>query len=73
MALQYVKGESFSKVIQKDQLKNYLGLPKFYESRLFASAPPSGVMIGLAYNAYGGSIMYIETAVTNLVKNIVVE
>ena len=30
-------------------------------------------MIGLAYNAYGGSIMYIETAVTNLIKNKIVE
>jgi hypothetical protein len=30
-------------------------------------------MIGLAYNAYGGSIMYIETAATNLVKNVKVE
>lgn len=68
MALQYVKGETFNKVIQKDGLKDYLGLPKFYESRLFEGIPPRGVMIGLAYNAYGGSIMYIETTATNLVK-----
>ena len=50
-----------------------MGLPKFYESRLFPGIPPAGVMIGLAYNAYGGSIMYIETAVTNLIKNKIVE
>ena len=25
-------------------------------------------MIGLAYNAFGGSIMYIESSVTNLTK-----
>jgi ATP-dependent Lon protease len=50
-----------------------LGLPKFFDSRLFPGIPPCGVMIGLAYNAYGGSIMYIETAVTNLVKNKTVE
>jgi ATP-dependent Lon protease len=54
-------------------LKDYLGLPKFFDSRLFPGIPPCGVMIGLAYNAYGGSIMYIETAVTNLVKNKTVE
>ena len=47
-------------------MKKYLGLPKFKESRLFESAPPSGVMIGLAYNAYGGSIMYIEASSTSL-------
>jgi ATP-dependent Lon protease len=45
-----------------------LGLPKFHQNRLFDSKPPKGVMIGLAYNAYGGSIMYIEAAATNLVK-----
>jgi len=27
---------------------------------LFPGIPPEGVMIGLAYNNYGGSIMYIE-------------
>ena len=59
MALQYVKGDQFSKIIQKEQLKDYLGLPRFHDSRLFQGKPPKGVMIGLAYNAYGGSIMYI--------------
>ena len=43
-------------------------MPKFYDSRLFPGIPPKGVMIGLAYNAYGGSIMYIESSVTNLAK-----
>jgi ATP-dependent Lon protease len=28
--------------------------------RLFEKIPPKGVIVGLAYNAYGGSIMYIE-------------
>ncbi len=73
MALQYVKGEDFSRIIKKEQLKDYLGLPKFYESRLFEGIPPRGVMIGLAYNAYGGSIMYIETSATNFVKTVKVE
>jgi ATP-dependent Lon protease len=62
MALQYVKKISFEKVIKAENLKNYLGLPTFYDARLFANAPPSGVMVGLAYNDYGGSIMYIECA-----------
>jgi ATP-dependent Lon protease len=46
-------------VIKKEELRKYLGLPKFHEARLFEKIPPSGVMIGLAYNSYGGSIMYI--------------
>lgn len=42
-----------------NQLKEFLGLPKFKQARVFKSIPPKGVMIGLAYNNYGGSIMYI--------------
>ena len=38
----------------------------FKESRLFENIPPKGVIIGLAYNSYGGSIMYIEAAVAYL-------
>lgn len=45
--------------MQKDHLKEYIGLPSFHDSRLFSKIPPAGVMIGLAYNNYGGSIMYI--------------
>ena len=45
-------------------------MPRFYDSRLFEGKPPKGVMIGLAYNAFGGSIMYIESSVTNLTKEI---
>lgn len=43
-------------------MKNYLGLPKFNNARLFKQIPPKGVIVGLAYNAYGGSIMYIEAS-----------
>ena len=66
MALEYVKNESFDYKITGPTLKKYLGLPKFREARLFANIPPKGVMIGLAYNAFGGSIMYIEAAASNI-------
>lgn len=59
MAFKYVKGLSFEKSILPEQLRDYLGLPLFHEARLFSGKPPAGVMIGLAYNNYGGSIMYI--------------
>ena len=28
---------------------------------MYEGIPPPGIMIGLAYNAYGGNILYIET------------
>ena len=65
IALKYVKNVDFPKLIEKENLKDYIGLPVFHESRLFPGAPPAGVMIGLAYNNYGGSIMYIECANQN--------
>jgi ATP-dependent Lon protease len=40
-----------------------LGQPLFRKVRLFPGVPPKGVMVGLAYNANGGSIMYVEAAV----------
>jgi endopeptidase La len=60
MAFKYVKGLDFDRKIVPDSLREYLGLPLFHEARLFKGSPPAGVMIGLAYNNYGGSIMYIE-------------
>ncbi len=68
IALQYVKGLHFPLNILPQHLRGYLGLPSFYEARLFEGKPPAGVMIGLAYNNYGGSIMYIECVDQGRVK-----
>lgn len=59
MAFEIVNKSDLNKKIEKENLRKYLGLPIFYDARLFAGIPPAGVMIGLAYNSYGGSIMYI--------------
>lgn len=58
-ALKFVKNEEFDTIITPTTLKTYLGLPKFNDARLFKQIPPKGVIVGLAYNAFGGSIMYI--------------
>jgi len=42
-------------------LKDLIGLPIFSDKKMYQGIPPAGVIIGLAYNSYGGSIMYIET------------
>jgi ATP-dependent Lon protease len=62
LAFRYVKNITFEKVVKPEHLKEFIGLEVFHESRLFPGAPPAGVMIGLAYNNYGGSIMYVECA-----------
>lgn len=53
-----------SKYIEVDEslLTKYLGLPMFRDKSMYKNdSLPIGVIIGLAYNSYGGSIMYIET------------
>jgi Lon-like ATP-dependent protease len=32
---------------------------------MYEGIPPPGIMIGLAYNSYGGNILYIETIKSN--------
>jgi len=50
-------------IIKADQLSEYVGQPAFTSDRLF-DEPPPGVVMGLAWTAYGGSALYIES--TNL-------
>lgn len=47
-------------VISADAIEGYLGKPKFTSDRLYDVAPP-GVVTGLAWNAVGGSLIWIET------------
>ena len=54
--------------MKPEDLKDYIGLPVFSKSKMYGSLPPAGIMIGLAYNAYGGNILFIETIKYNFDK-----
>ncbi|KXJ92292.1 Lon protease C-terminal proteolytic domain-domain-containing protein [Microdochium bolleyi] len=47
-------------VINKENLKDYVGSPVFTSDRLYDVTPP-GVAMGLAWTQLGGSAMYIES------------
>ena len=47
--------------VNQEQLQDYIGLPLFDSKLLYSPTPPSGIAIALAYNPYGGSVMFIET------------
>ena len=49
--------------VRREELEDLIGLPPFDES--IAREPTPGLGVGLAYNAYGGSLMYIEIVRTN--------
>ena len=50
--------------VTPDNLKDYVGNPVFTKDRMYETTPP-GVVMGLAWTAMGGSVLYIETAVPN--------
>ena len=52
--------ETVSVVIDRDNLKDYVGPPVFTSDRLYDVTPP-GVTMGLAWTQMGGAAMYIET------------
>lgn len=45
--------------INKENIEEFLGAPIFESKRIYSDTPP-GVVIGLAYNGYGGGILFIE-------------
>ena len=57
-------GEKFPKVIKKEHLKEYLGLPtSFHDIQKGNEAP--GVVTGLAWTEMGGEILFIESSISN--------
>lgn len=47
--------------IQEKNIEKFLGKPIFYTERLYPNPIP-GVVLGLAYTAFGGTTLYIEAA-----------
>ena len=50
-------------VIAQDNLKDYVGNPLFTKDRMYETTPP-GVVMGMAWTAMGGSVLYIETTLS---------
>jgi len=62
-ALEMVKTETpptLPIVVSADSLTSYVGQPIFSSTRMYDVTPP-GVVMGLAWTAMGGSVLYIET------------
>ena len=56
-------GEEYPKVLKKENLKEYLGLPtSFHDMQKGNEAP--GVVTGLAWTETGGEILFIESSVS---------
>lgn len=61
-----VNKETENCVINEDNLSDFVGKQIFTHDRIYDLTPP-GVVMGLAWTAMGGSILYIETAKRKLI------
>ena len=52
-------GKTLEKVFKAEQLTDFIGLPIFSDKKLYQGPPSPGIVVGLAYNAYGGSIIFM--------------
>ena len=56
-------GEDYPKVIKKEHLKEYLGLPTHFHDLQKGNEVP-GVVTGLAWTEMGGEILFVESSVS---------
>ena len=57
-------GEEWPKIIKKEHLKEYLGLPTAFHDKQAGNEAP-GVVTGLAWTQMGGEILFVESSVSN--------
>ncbi|XP_050426093.1 lon protease homolog, mitochondrial-like [Adelges cooleyi] len=60
VAHKIVKGQEEKVTVSKDKLYDFVGNPVFTKNRMYENPEP-GVVMGLAWTAMGGTMMYIET------------
>jgi len=56
-------GQKYPKVVKKDHLKEYLGLPVSFHDKIEGNELP-GVVTGLAWTEMGGEILFVEASVS---------
>ncbi|SGZ38103.1 related to Lon protease homolog, mitochondrial [Hanseniaspora guilliermondii] len=53
----------YSRIVKKETLQSLLGTPYFTKDRIYEQ-PPVGVIPGLAAGSAGGSLLYVESCIT---------
>ena len=63
IAFQIVENSEHPEPVKVDviNIEKYIGHPLYRSNKFYGVLPPPGVVIALAYNDYGGSILYIES------------
>ncbi|XP_053209491.1 lon protease homolog, mitochondrial-like [Panonychus citri] len=66
-AFKIVQKESNKVDVNPNNLQDFVGKPIFTQDRMYEITPP-GVVMGLAWTAMGGSVLYIETSLYRQLK-----
>jgi ATP-dependent Lon protease len=65
IAFKIVQGENKNMIeVNEANIEDFIG-NAVYQSKKFYKNMPPGVVVGLAYNSHGGSILYIESSKAN--------
>ncbi|HRS54551.1 MAG TPA: magnesium chelatase domain-containing protein, partial [Bacteroidales bacterium] len=56
-------GAKYNKIISNKDIEDILGIPNFHTDKMLTKKTP-GVATGLAWTAYGGEILFIETSLS---------
>lgn len=59
VAFKIVNDDSKFVLVNKDNINNFLGNPRFMSSRIY-NETPVGVIAGMAYTELGGSLIFLE-------------
>lgn len=63
VARQVATNETYSPIVKKEDIKNYLGAPR-YKKEKHQGNEYAGVVTGLAWTQVGGEILYIESSLS---------
>lgn len=67
IAFKLVSDTALKVTLTEESLQDFIGPPIFGSKRIYQATPP-GVVVGLAYNQYGGGILFIEATKANQSK-----
>jgi ATP-dependent Lon protease len=60
IATRVAEGREVSKIVGPDEIREYLGRPRFFYEELMKRTEQPGVAIGVAVSGVGGDIMFVE-------------
>ncbi|KNC78785.1 ATP-dependent protease La [Sphaeroforma arctica JP610] len=65
LALRMVRGTEDKVAISSENIRDYVGKELYADPKLYQTTTPVGVVMGLAWTAMGGAVLYVESALAD--------